>query len=54
VIQNQIEDQLSDSLLSDKFQRGDTILIDSEEEALTLRRVVEEQEDEAEAAVAAG
>ncbi len=54
VIQNKIEDQLSDSLLAGKFEQGDTILIDAEDGEVVLRRVDPEPEREAQETVAAG
>jgi ATP-dependent Clp protease ATP-binding subunit ClpC len=54
VIQNKIEDQLSDSLLAGDFERGDTILIDAEDEEVVLRRVEPEPEIEAQETVPAG
>ena len=54
VIQNKIEDQLSDSLLAGEFERGDTILIDAEDEEVVLRQVEPEPEREAQETVPAG
>jgi len=54
VIQNKIEDQLSDSLLAGEFERGDTILIDAEDEEVVLRRVETEPTREAHETVPAG
>jgi ATP-dependent Clp protease ATP-binding subunit ClpC len=54
VIQNKIEDQLSDSLLAGKFERGDTIEIDAEDGEVVLRRVETEPTREAQETVPAG
>jgi ATP-dependent Clp protease ATP-binding subunit ClpC len=54
VIQNKIEDQLSDSLLAGEFERGDTILIDAEDEEVVLRRVEPELARETQETVPAG
>ncbi|MDD2695286.1 MAG: ATP-dependent Clp protease ATP-binding subunit [Anaerolineales bacterium] len=42
VIQNKVEDTLSDALLAGGFEDGDTILVDVEEGEIKLRRVSEE------------
>ncbi|MBN1855885.1 MAG: ATP-dependent Clp protease ATP-binding subunit [Dehalococcoidia bacterium] len=42
VIQNMLEDQLSDAILRGEFQSGDTIEIDSEEDRLVMRPLVRE------------
>ncbi len=54
VIQNKVEDQLSDELLLGKFAAGDEIVVDVEEEEIVLRLAAEEPEDEPQTAVAAG
>jgi ATP-dependent Clp protease ATP-binding subunit ClpC len=54
VIQNKIEDQLSDALLAGEFERGDTILIDDEQGEVTLRRMETEPTSEAQETVPAG
>ena len=54
VIQNKIEDQLSDSLLAGEFERGDTILIDAEDDEVVLRRVESEPTRETQETVPAG
>ncbi len=54
VIQNKVEDQLSDELLLGKFTAGDEIVVDVEEEEIVLRLAAEEPEDEPQTAVAAG
>ncbi len=54
VIQNKVEDQLSDELLSGQFAAGDEIVVDVEEDEIILRLAAEEPEDEPQAAVAAG
>jgi ATP-dependent Clp protease ATP-binding subunit ClpC len=54
VIQNKIEDQLSDSLLAGEFERGDTILIDAEDEEVVLRQVEPELARETQETVPAG
>ncbi|HEY8490451.1 MAG TPA: AAA family ATPase, partial [Dehalococcoidia bacterium] len=41
VIQNEVEDRLSEALLEGKFQPGDTIVIDREEDELVVRNVSE-------------
>ncbi len=42
VIQNVVEDQLSDDLLADRFHPGDVIVIDVEEEEIKLHKADEE------------
>ena len=37
IIQNRIEDALSDAILSNTFAEGDTILVDVEEDEIVLR-----------------
>jgi len=54
VIQNKVEDQLSDELLSGQFAAGDEIVVDVEEDEIILRLASEEPEDEPQTAVAAG
>lgn len=54
VIQNQVEDQLSDELLKGRFTDGDEIVVDVEEDEIVLRLAAEEPEDEPETAVATG
>ena len=54
VIQNKVEDQLSDELLLGHFAAGDEIVVDVEEEEIILRLTADEPEDEPQAAVAAG
>lgn len=54
VIQNKVEDQLSDELLSGQFAAGDEIVVDVEEDEVILRLASEEPEDEPQTAVAAG
>jgi ATP-dependent Clp protease ATP-binding subunit ClpA len=38
VIQNRVEDRLSDEMLSGKFEPGDIIVVDATGEELVLRR----------------
>ena len=54
VIQNKVEDQLSDELLKGRFTDGDEIVVDVEEDEIVLRLAAEEPEDEPETAVATG
>lgn len=54
VIQNKVEDQLSDELLLGKFAAGDEIVVDVKEDEIVLRLTAEEPEDEPQTAVAAG
>ncbi|HUS84975.1 MAG TPA: ATP-dependent Clp protease ATP-binding subunit [Anaerolineales bacterium] len=54
VIQNKVEDQLSDELLIGRFTAGDEIVVDVEEDEIILRLTTEEPEDEPQTAVAAG
>jgi len=54
VIQNKVEDYLSDSLLAGKFSTGDRILIDVEEGEIILRLDEEEEEGETPEILAAG
>jgi ATP-dependent Clp protease ATP-binding subunit ClpC len=53
IIQNKVEDQLSDALLAGEFVRTDTVVIDAEEGDVILRRESTEPEDEAPEAVPA-
>ena len=50
VIQNEVEDQLSDKVLAGEFQTGDHIILDAEEEEIVLRKdhveAAEEEETE--------
>jgi ATP-dependent Clp protease ATP-binding subunit ClpC len=46
VIQNKVEDRLSDSLLSGEFKSGEAILIDAEDDDLILKHDDRESEDE--------
>jgi ATP-dependent Clp protease ATP-binding subunit ClpC len=50
VIQNRIEDALSDAILAEKFADGDTALADAEEGEVVLRQVDEADETEEEPA----
>jgi len=52
VIQSEVEDRLSDALLSGEFKQGDTILVDVEGEQIVLRRAMGEMEGEEEPAEA--
>ncbi|MEA1976589.1 MAG: ATP-dependent Clp protease ATP-binding subunit [Chloroflexota bacterium] len=54
VIQNKVEDQLSDELLLGHFAAGDEIVVDVAEDEIVLRLAAEEPEDEPQTAVAAG
>ena len=54
VIQNKVEDQLSDELLKGRFSVGDEIIVDFEEDEIILRLAAEEPEDEPQTAVATG
>jgi ATP-dependent Clp protease ATP-binding subunit ClpC len=38
VIQNRIEDALSDAILAGRFEAGDTILVDVEDDDIVLRQ----------------
>jgi ATP-dependent Clp protease ATP-binding subunit ClpC len=53
VIQNKVEDQLSDALLAGTFKSGDRILVDLEDEDIVLQRAEESPEDEEQEAVPA-
>jgi ATP-dependent Clp protease ATP-binding subunit ClpC len=46
VIQNQIEDKLSDALLSSKFKQGEPILIDAKDDEIVLTKDDAQQEEE--------
>lgn len=48
VIQTQVEDKLSDAVLSGRFQDGDTVVVDVEEENLLLRAQTPEEGNAAE------
>jgi len=54
VIQNKVEDQLSDALLADHFQDGDRILIDVKEGEINLRLSEAQEEGEAPEVLTAG
>jgi ATP-dependent Clp protease ATP-binding subunit ClpC len=54
VIQNKIEDPLSDKLLAGEFQADDDVLIDAEDGEIVLRPASAEHEDEAQEALPAG
>jgi ATP-dependent Clp protease ATP-binding subunit ClpA len=54
VIQNKIEDPLSDKLLAGEFQADDDVLIDAEDGEIVLRSASAEHEDEAQEALPAG
>ena len=51
VIQNKVEDRLSDALLSGEFKHGDRVLVDAAEGDIVLRLDETEPEGEAQAAV---
>ncbi len=53
VIQDKVEDQLSDAMLAGDFEPTDTVLIDVEDGDVVLRRESTEPEDEAQEAVPA-
>ena len=53
VIQNKVEDQLSDALLAGTFKHGDTIVVDVEDDEIVLRQGEQEAEDAAQEAVPA-
>ncbi len=46
VIQQKVEDRLSDALLAGEFNEGNTVVVDTEEEEITLRPSDEEEADE--------
>jgi ATP-dependent Clp protease ATP-binding subunit ClpC len=54
VIQNKVEDHLSDALLAGDFTTGDHILIDADGEEIILRLDESTEEDEEPEALAAG
>jgi ATP-dependent Clp protease ATP-binding subunit ClpC len=55
VIQNKVEDKLSDALLAGTFESGDTVVVDTKDEELILRPgEPAEQEDEPQEAIPAG
>jgi ATP-dependent Clp protease ATP-binding subunit ClpC len=54
VIQNKVEDQLSDELLIGRFAGGDAIIVDVEDDEIILRKAAKEAEDEPQEAVPAG
>ena len=54
VIQNKVEDRLSDALLAGEFKAGDHILVEVEDEEVVLKIEDPEPEDEAEQALPAG
>ncbi len=54
VIQNKVEDRLSDALLAGQFKAGDHILVEVEDEEVVLKIEDPEPEDEAEQALPAG
>ena len=54
VIQNIIEDQLSDALLAGTFNAGDSIVVDLEDDEIVLRATQETPEGEAQEPVPAG
>jgi len=53
VIQQKVEDQLSDALLSGEFKDGDLIVVDVEAEQIVLRRGSEELASSSEAVITA-
>ncbi len=55
VIQNEIEDKLSDRLLAGEFNVGDHVLVEAEEDEIRLRAIEAlEEEDEAQEVIPAG
>jgi ATP-dependent Clp protease ATP-binding subunit ClpC len=54
VIQNKVEDQLSDALLTGDFKLGDDIVIYAEDDDILLRSEKSEEEDEKQEAIPAG
>ncbi|TET82232.1 MAG: ATP-dependent Clp protease ATP-binding subunit, partial [Anaerolineales bacterium] len=54
LIQNKVEDQLSDALLAGEFKRLDTIMIDAEDGEVVLRRETTEPTDETQEVVPVG
>ena len=53
VIQNRVEDKLSDELLAGKFKAGDHVMVDVEGDEIVLRLAKSEPEDESQEAVPA-
>ncbi len=53
VIQNKVEDQLSDALLAGTFQHGDSIVVDVEDDDIVLREGEQEAKDAEQEAVPA-
>ena len=51
VIQNQVEDALSDAILTGRFHVGDTVLTDAEEGEIVLRQAARAEEEEEEPVV---
>jgi len=54
VIQNKVEDRLSDGLLAGEFRVGDHVVVDVDEEGIVLRQEKDEPQAEAQAAAPAG
>ncbi len=54
VIQNQVEDQLSDALLAGRFKQGDEIIIEAQDDEVVLRAKRAEPKDETQEAIPAG
>ncbi len=55
VIQNKVEDKLSDALLAGTFESGDTVVVDVDDDAIILRAgEPSPEEDEAQEAIPAG
>jgi ATP-dependent Clp protease ATP-binding subunit ClpC len=54
VIQNKVEDRMSDALLSGEFKHGDRVLVDAADKEIVLRLDESEPEGEAAAAVSGG
>jgi ATP-dependent Clp protease ATP-binding subunit ClpC len=55
VIQNKVEDKLSDALLAGTFESGDTVVVDVDDEEIILRAgEPSPEEDEAQEAIPAG
>jgi ATP-dependent Clp protease ATP-binding subunit ClpC len=54
VIQDKVEDQLSDKLLEGEFGEGDFIVVDVDEEQIVLRRELPQPEDKAREALPTG
>ena len=53
VIQNKVEDHLSDALLAGEFKQGDEILIDAEDDEIVLRLESQQPSDKAQEAIPA-